>query len=222
MRIVTRTRIVVAVAATLLVASWALSPGLARTPAPTPNPGGFGGGAQQDEPVPERVYIAQRLNGEMAKSWAKLERRSSIPFAQETSLEDVLNYFRTATGEGPDKKNGIQFYVDPVGLQEAEKTMGSPITLNLEDVPVSTALDLILKQLGLRYYVHNDGFVMITSANENSNKDASAFVLDELAALRREVKELRAEIRAGANHHHAPNASAPGAMQGPPPPAKFQ
>ena len=50
----------------------------------------------------------------------------SMPFANETPLEDILRYIKTAT-ESPQLQNGIPIYVDPAGLTEAEKTMTSPV-----------------------------------------------------------------------------------------------
>jgi tetratricopeptide (TPR) repeat protein len=90
----------------------------------------------------------------------KLDEPISMSFANETPLEEVLKYIKSAT-QGPND-NGIPIYVDPVGLQEAEKTMTSPITLDLEGVPLKTTLRLLLKQLGLTYTV-KDGMLTITS-----------------------------------------------------------
>jgi hypothetical protein len=55
----------------------------------------------------------------------------------------------------------IPIYVDPIGLQEAEKTLASPIELQLEDVPVRTTLRLILKQISMIYKVE-DGMLKVT------------------------------------------------------------
>ena len=82
-----------------------------------------------------------------------------MSFANETPLEDVLKYIKSATTGAND--NGIPIYVDPVGLQEAEKTMTSPVTLDLEGVPLRITLALLLKQLGLQYKVQ-DGILTIT------------------------------------------------------------
>ena len=95
---------------------------------------------------------------------AKLDEPISMSFGNETPLEDVLKYIKSAT-QGPND-NGIPIYVDPVGLQEAEKTMTSPITLDLEGVPLKTTLRLMLKQLGLTYTV-KDGLMTITSEDSN-------------------------------------------------------
>jgi hypothetical protein len=92
--------------------------------------------------------------------FAKLERPIPMKFPDETPLEDLLKYVKSAT-VGPND-NGIPIYVDPVGLQEAHKTMTSPVTIDLEGVPLGTTLHFVLKQLGLIYEV-KDGLLTITS-----------------------------------------------------------
>jgi hypothetical protein len=84
-----------------------------------------------------------------------------MSFPNETPLEDVIKYIRVAT-KSPNFSDGIPIYVDPLGLQEAYKTMASPVAFNLKDVPLRTSLKLMLKQLGLGYQVQ-DGLLMITS-----------------------------------------------------------
>jgi hypothetical protein len=81
----------------------------------------------------------------------KLEAPVDMRFANETPLEDVLKYIKSAT-KGPNDA-GIPIYVDPLGLQKAEKTMTSPVTIDLEGVTLNTSLRLVLKQLGLTYRV---------------------------------------------------------------------
>jgi hypothetical protein len=90
----------------------------------------------------------------------KLDEPVAMSFAIETPLEDVLKYIKAAS-QGPNDA-GIPIYVDPVGLNEAEKTLTSPVTLDLEGVPLRTTLRLMLKQLGLAYCV-KDGLLMISS-----------------------------------------------------------
>ena len=91
---------------------------------------------------------------------AKLEEPVAMSFPNETPLEDLLKYIKQVTqgSNGP----GIPIYVDPLGLQEADKTMTSPIQLDLEGVPLRRTLQLALKQLGLVYFV-DDGILVITS-----------------------------------------------------------
>ena len=96
-----------------------------------------------------------------ARTWIKLQEPITLDFANETPLEDVLRHIKKTT-KGKDGK-GLAFYVDPVGLQEAEKTMSSPVIFSLEEVPLATALKLMLRQLGLVYHVQEDGLVVIGS-----------------------------------------------------------
>jgi hypothetical protein len=99
-----------------------------------------------------------------ANAWTReaLERPISMHLPNETPLEDALKAIQNAT-RGPDG-HSISIYVDPIGLQEAEKTMQSPVTINLESVAARTALGLILKQVDLRSSIR-DGVLTITSDN---------------------------------------------------------
>jgi hypothetical protein len=112
---------------------------------------------------------------------AKLEEPVSMPFANDTPLEEVLKYIKSATTGAND--NGIPIYVDPVGLQEAEKTLRSPVSLDLDGVPLKTTLRLLLKQLGLTYTV-NDGLVTITSeVSENQPTEIRVYPVADLAII---------------------------------------
>ena len=77
-------------------------------------------------------------------------------------LEVVLKHVKDAT-KGADGKR-LSIYVDPQALQEAEKTMTSPVVIDLEDVPLRICLRLVLKQLGLAYCIR-DGVVMISTVD---------------------------------------------------------
>ena len=92
----------------------------------------------------------------------KLDEPFAMSFSDETPLEDVLKYVKQATTT----KNyaGIPIYVDPIGLQEAEKSMTSTVrNMDLEGVPLRRTLHILLKQLDLMYFV-DDGILYITSA----------------------------------------------------------
>ena len=113
----------------------------------------------------ESVSLDSRDDRTMAID-RKLEQPISMPFPQETPLEEVIKYIKSAT-VSPQLPEGIPIYVDPVGLQEAEKTMSSTVTLALEGVTLKKSLKLLLKQLDLTYTV-KDGLMTIT---HNSSKD---------------------------------------------------
>jgi hypothetical protein len=88
----------------------------------------------------------------------KLEKRITAPFAKPTTFEDILKFIKSETASPGD--NGIPIYVDPVGLQEAEKTLSSPVMIAMKNVPLKVVLRLVLKQLGLAYKV-KDGLLTI-------------------------------------------------------------
>jgi hypothetical protein len=90
----------------------------------------------------------------------RLEAPISMSFSNETPLEDVLKYIKSATQGSRD--TGIPIYVDPLGLNEARKSMTSPVVLDLEGVPLRITLRLLLKQLDLDYTIE-EGVLFITS-----------------------------------------------------------
>jgi serine/threonine protein kinase len=89
-----------------------------------------------------------------------LEKPISMSFADGTSLENILLYIKSQIGS--EKGPGIQFYVDPIGLQEAHSSMDSTVLIDLDGVPLKTTLRHMLRQLGLACVVKK-GVVHITS-----------------------------------------------------------
>jgi hypothetical protein len=92
---------------------------------------------------------------------AALRRRVPMRFPDETTLEDIITYIEQAT-RSPDGKV-VPIHVDPIGLQEAEKSMTSIVMgMNFEGVRLETSLKHCLKQLDLGYIVKDD-LLLITS-----------------------------------------------------------
>jgi hypothetical protein len=92
----------------------------------------------------------------------KLEEPVTMSFPNETPFDQMLKYLKNAT-TGPGD-NGIQFYVDPIALNKAGKTMSSPVALDVEGPPLKVTLGLMVKQLGLDYVVR-DGLLKIGNAS---------------------------------------------------------
>ena len=158
------------------------------------------GNGEKDEAPPEpvrTVYLSAPMTAQAAKTWLRLQETVSVSFPNETPLEDVLKYLKEATRGNEKKDAGLRFYVDPAGLQEAEKTNTSPVVIDLDEIPLATVLELILPQIGMRYYVQKDGIVIITSANTDEPGmmgDPSPLILDSLSTLQAEVAALRREV----------------------------
>lgn len=118
-----------------------------------------------------------------------LEEPIAMSFPNETPLEDVLRYIKQATTNP--HYAGISIYVDPIGLQEAERSMNSTITIDLEGgIPLRRTLQLMLKQLGLAYFV-DDGILVITT------EDRAVFGLPPLTTENTPLANLFEEARRG-------------------------
>ncbi len=91
----------------------------------------------------------------------RLAEKIDLSF-EKTPLEEVLKFVKSATSKGPDDK-GIPIYVDPVGLNEAEKTLTTPVSFVTKDEPLKRSLERLLKPIGLTYVV-KDGLLTVTSA----------------------------------------------------------
>jgi len=91
----------------------------------------------------------------------KLAEPVHMNFPNETPLEDVLKYIKQAT-DSP-----ASIYVDPIGLNEADRTMTSPVSIDVDDVPLGRTLQLVLEQIDLVYFVE-DGMIVITAAGRET------------------------------------------------------
>ena len=96
---------------------------------------------------------------------AKLQEPIDMVFPRETPLGDILKYTTRATkfGDRPDDP-GIPIYVDPYGLQEAQKSLTSTVTINVTGAPLKVTLPQVLARLGLAYLV-GDGVLFISSSS---------------------------------------------------------
>jgi RNA polymerase sigma factor (sigma-70 family) len=124
---------------------------------------------------------------------SKLDEPLSMSFNEETPLEDVLKYIKQATTTKT--YAGIPIYVDPIGLQEAEKSMTSTVrNMDLEGVPLRRTLQLLLKQLDLMYFV-DDGILCITSAeSEDAWARFGPAIAEPPPILQRAKKAKRGEL----------------------------
>jgi hypothetical protein len=103
------------------------------------------------DPMTEAIYDA-------------LDHPLGLTYPDEAPLEDVLKEIRQRTTGSPKLKTGIAIYVDPIGMQEAEKSMLSTINRppSADTLTLGEHLTHILHRLQLAYVVR-DGFLMVTS-----------------------------------------------------------
>jgi hypothetical protein len=106
---------------------------------------------------------------------AKLEETVPMHFQEETPLEDVLKYVKSCT-KSPGFPDGIPIYVDPIGLNKADKNVHSTVrNLDTTDVPLKVTLKLLLQQLDLTYTVKGGSLTIISqeSADRSDEDDLS-------------------------------------------------
>jgi hypothetical protein len=124
---------------------------------------------------------------------ARLDQAVAMPFFQETPLEDVLKYIKQMT-TSPDFPSGIPIYVDPIGLQEVEKSLTSTVrSMDLEGIPLRRTLQLLLKQLDLIYFVE-DGLLCITSSDSESGGTFGPATNETSPILQKAAKAERGEL----------------------------
>ena len=183
--------------------------------------GAFGGGNQEGEPGPPAVYLpAPPMTVAEAKTRLKLHEKIPMNFPVATPLQDVLSTIERSTVDKADFPEGLSIYVDPQGLQDADKTTASTVIINLKNLPLGTTLELLLKQLGLTYWVNKDGLLIITADGDDlvTPSTLDREILSNLSSLRAEVRALRAELhslrRGGLPEEHEPSRPPTGASTG--------
>jgi hypothetical protein len=101
---------------------------------------------------------AQRMQRQLL---ALLEKPIDLPLPPGATLEDALKAIKKAT-QSASSASGILIYVDPIGLQEAEITMMSPVKVASQGVALKTWLRELLEPLKLGYTAQN-GLLTVTS-----------------------------------------------------------
>ena len=165
------------------------------------SPGGVGSSRTlvyipEMDSVPDPLVAPRTSTAEQALTLAKLQRKVAMHFPKETSLEDVLKYLKTATRDAKDDHE-LQIYVDPVALSEVDKTLSSTVTIDLENLPLSTTLGLMLKQLELGYRVDEGGLIHFYALkSDDAPVDTDKALIAQVYRLRCEIAALRGEIAA--------------------------
>jgi hypothetical protein len=97
-----------------------------------------------------------------------------VSFPKELTLEELLKHLKRATSTPT--YAGIPICVDPLGLQEAEKTMASTVKLAPGRLPLNTTLRISLAELDLAYEVR-DGWLVVTSSEAEIQRTFSGIEL---------------------------------------------
>jgi hypothetical protein len=104
-----------------------------------------------------------KVTASEAWTWLLLQQEVPMSFPDETPLRDVLKAVYRATAGKNKGGRGLVIYVDPIGIQEAEKSLDSTVSIDLKHAPLCTTLGLLLRQLGLGFGVRDDGMLVISN-----------------------------------------------------------
>jgi len=110
----------------------------------------IGSPASVQQEQSETEIAADRESPRTKDTLTRLDAPVAMSFPNETKLVDVLNYVKSAT-KGGTYSSGIPIHVDPNGLKETQKTLTSPVVIDVQGVSLKTTLRLLLKQLGDRH-----------------------------------------------------------------------
>jgi serine/threonine protein kinase len=89
----------------------------------------------------------------------RLESRITLHFPEYTAFVGVLKFIKSATKKSPNDP-GIPIFVDPIGLQELQKSARTAVKIDVASVPLKDALKQLLGQLGMVYRVKDDVLVI--------------------------------------------------------------
>ena len=109
-----------------------------------------------------------------------------LPFAKETTLEEVAVYLR--------KELKVNVVLDLAALGRHDLKSSSKVRLELDDVRLKTGLKLLLDQVGLTTkIIPEDNLLIITDKSEAD--EPIHRVLDEIKALHRDIHTLQDDVR---------------------------
>jgi RNA polymerase sigma factor (sigma-70 family) len=163
-----------------------------RAPSGPAQKGEMTGGMRKKHAAEESEVANARTNDPRSRQiLEKLNEPIPMSFASDTPLDDVLKYIKQATTTPTYR--GIPIYLDPVGLQEAERSVNSTVAIDLEGVPLRRTLQLTLAQIGLAYYVE-DGILVITSEDSAAQKHLPPSMASPPPILEMQEKAERGEL----------------------------
>lgn len=136
--------------------------------------------------------VLRQLDATAAETWLTLRKPISFK-AKETPLGEALRQFREATKDGRER---LPVYVDPLGLKQVEQDMKSVVDLDVDDAPAASVLDLLIKQLGLKFFVDRDGIIVITCDpyDQEPAEERDLTTLNKLLVLRHQVDAMQREM----------------------------
>lgn len=123
------------------------------------------------------------------REWTEEEKRIqkslndkiSLHF-EEAPLLEVIRYVKTAAG--------INVVVDGIALEEEGFTTNTPVTIDVDNIMVKSALNLLLNPMGLGYSIENEALNITSEIRQQGKLVAAAYpVADLVVSLRGKTQQ---------------------------------
>ncbi len=141
------------------------------------------------KPLKPKVVVAKpnpspgpKLQGGEKAILKAFQEETAIEFV-DTPLADVLDYLS--------HKHRIPIIIDRPALKEAGVEESTPITFHLTGIPLRSALEMVLDELGLKWTIHHD-VLLITSPTKAEGDDfmlTRSYDVTDLVTLARDHEE---------------------------------
>ena len=116
-------------------------------------------GGEPDDGAAARMEVKADRTGASKGVLVALGQPIPMRYPEKTRLGDVVDAIRAALKDASGAP--VPIHVDPDGLHEAEKTLDSEVSIDVEGIPLRVTLHWLLHQIGMNYYV-KDGVLTIT------------------------------------------------------------
>ena len=113
-----------------------------------------------------------RNNPAEVKIVKALDEMTELDNIQEMPLTDVIDYLKT--------KHDIEIQLDNKALEEAGVALDTPITRNLKNITLRSALRLVLRELDLTYVIRDEVLLITTTAQAETIMTTKVYPVADL------------------------------------------
>ncbi len=143
--------------------------------------------------TPRAIAIRADLSEPQARIWVRLLQPLPKPLPEPTKLQDLVQLLKAVTTDDRFPR-GIPILVDRNSLRSLDLTLDSPIQVSLRSTSLAQVLTTGLKSSRLRFQVRPEGYIAIFAPDEEPAGALAPDLLNEIRALRLEIRGLREQI----------------------------
>ncbi len=126
------------------------------------------------------------------REWTEEEKRIQKSLSDKISLHfeeaplvEVIRYVKTAAG--------INVVIDGIALEEEGFTTNTPVTIDVDNIMVKSALNLLLEPMGLGYSIENEALNITSALRQQGKLVAAAYPVADLVVSLRGMTPNRQE-----------------------------